>query len=193
MKEDLTENPQKGELNFGEKFNIEQCPENDHLFCTAISFILFFTNVIWNGRSFYCRTVLWSRQYHSSRKWQSGYAYADCDYCRSCHGDNGGDRSCSGWKKTGRCCPCDREYDHFIYDRCSGLYSRTFMLCPSDRSFHRNTGTGYSGKYPVSDDLLYRYSIYYSVQYYQFYFPGNGRFQKPDVFYRDCLYGKYCT
>ena len=29
MKEDLTENPQKGELNFGEKFNIEQCPEND--------------------------------------------------------------------------------------------------------------------------------------------------------------------
>ena len=34
MKEDLTENPQKGELNFGEKFNIEQCPENDHLFCT---------------------------------------------------------------------------------------------------------------------------------------------------------------
>ena len=33
MKEDLTENPQKGELNFGEKFNIEQCPENDHLFC----------------------------------------------------------------------------------------------------------------------------------------------------------------
>ena len=52
MKEDLTENPQKGELNFGEKFNIEQCPENDHLFCTAISFILFFTNVIWNGRSF---------------------------------------------------------------------------------------------------------------------------------------------
>ena len=45
----------------------------------------------------------------------------------------------------------------------------------------------------ISDDLLYRYSIYYSVQYYQFYFPGNGRFQKPDVFYRDCLYGKYCT
>ena len=36
MKEDLTENPQKGELNFGEKFNIEQCPENDHLFCTDI-------------------------------------------------------------------------------------------------------------------------------------------------------------
>ena len=65
------------------------------------------------------------------------------------------------------------------------------MLCPSDRSFNRNTGTGYSGKYPVSDDLLYRYSIYYSVQYYQFYFPGNGRFQKPDVFYRDCLYGNY--
>ena len=45
----------------------------------------------------------------------------------------------------------------------------------------------------IADDLLYRYSIYYSVQYYQFYFPGNGRFQKPDVFYRDCLYGKYCT
>ena len=56
------------------------------------------------------------------------------------------------------------------------------MLCPSDRSFNRNTGTGYSGKYPVSDDLLYRYSIYYSVQYYQFYFPGNGRFQKPMYF-----------
>ena len=46
MKEDLTENPQKGELNFGEKFNIEQCPENDHLFCTAISFILFNRNYI---------------------------------------------------------------------------------------------------------------------------------------------------
>ena len=72
-------------------------------------------------------------------------------------------------------------------------YSRAFILCPSDRSFHWNTGRGYSGKYPVSDNLLYRYSIYYSVQYYEFYFPGNGRFQKPDVFYRDCLYGKYCT
>ena len=45
MKEDLTENPQKGELNFGEKFNIEQCPENDHLFCTAISFILFLISI----------------------------------------------------------------------------------------------------------------------------------------------------
>ena len=42
MKEDLTENPQKGELNFGEKFNIEQCPENDHLFCTAISLSYFY-------------------------------------------------------------------------------------------------------------------------------------------------------
>ena len=55
------------------------------------------------------------------------------------------------------------------------------MLCPSDRSFNRNIRNGYSGKYPVSDDLLYRDSIYYSVNI-SVLFPGMGDSKSPMYF-----------
>ena len=80
---------------------------------------------------------------------------------------------------------------HAVYDRFCAFDDSSAVFDPSDCHGHVYPGRSCPWYHHLSDNLLPRNSLYYCIQCDQFHFPWNGRFQKPHVFYRDCLCFQY--
>ena len=180
-----------GTIYYGKKSDNRKRIQDDFIFCASLSILLFFTDIIWYGGSVHHRTVQRNGKHDRCRKWQSGHAHADRHDCRSGDGFHRHDRSrrrCQTQGGNRKNCWKLRDLVHGIFHL---LNDRFVAACKTDRIADSDSDRGDRRFDPVPDNLLYRNSVYYSIQYHRFDLPWYGRFEKSDVFYRDRLRSKY--
>ena len=69
---------------------------------------------------------------------------------------------------------CGGKYSDFVYGSRRNCYDRLTVAREADRGGHVHTGGGSIRNDYLSDDMLHRNSVYYSIQYYQFDFSRAG-------------------
>ena len=150
----------------GEEPYDRQCAKDNGVFCAALSFILFSANIIWDGGSVHHRTVLWQgcRGHNSGCKWISGHAHAHSYSGGTCYGNNCCHRKSSGGEEASGCTGGHRKYSHHLHDNISIAYSNAAHFYKSNSCSYGYPRGGCQRNHGLSDSLLYRNSIYNSIQ-----------------------------
>lgn len=82
---------------------------------------------------------------------------------------------------------CHRKYSHHLHDNISSTYSNAAHFYKSNSCGHGYTQGGCKRNHRLPDSLLYRNSIYNSIQRDKFHIQGTRRFQKSNVLHRGCM------